>query len=148
MMYYSGLLALSQYVFEEEHSIGLGSDASMYLNEKEKYIRDTNNSKLGNLEVAVGTIIPTGEEAYCASHARAYCDMLVEHLFDELKDLYFIAIDNYAVLNKILLILRTNSLFNDKDIVEFLNNEFGSYFRGYLVRYGEEKALSNLMNSN
>ena len=145
MMYYSGLLALSQYVFDEEHSIGLGSDASIYLSEKEKYVRDTEKSKLGELEIAVGTIIPTGEEAYCASHARAYCDMLVEHLFNELKDLYFIAIDNYTVLNKIFFILRTNGLFKDKDIVNFLNNEFGSYFRGYLVRYGEEKALSNLM---
>lgn len=145
MMYYSGLLALSQYVFEEDNSIGLGSDANKYLEEKDKYIRDTDKSKLGTIEVMKGTIIPTGEEAYCASHARAYCDMLVEHMFDELKDLYFIAINSYAVLNRIFFILRTNSLFKDEKIVEFLNNEFGSYFRGYLVRYGEENALSGLM---
>lgn len=145
MMYYSGLLALSQYVFEEDNSVGLGSDANKYLEEKDKYIRDTDKSKLGTVEIMEGTIIPTGEEAYCASHARAYCDMLVEHMFDELKDLYFIAINSYAVLHRIFSILRTNNLFKDEKIVEFLNDEFGSYFRGYLVRCGEENALSGLM---
>lgn len=145
MMYYSGLLALSQYVFEEDNSVGLGSDADKYLEEKDKYIRDTDKSILGLTDVTEGMIIPTGELAFCASHARAYCDMLIEHMFDELEDLYLIAINNYGVLNRIFLILRTNGLFKDAKIVEFLNKEFGSYFRGYLIRYGEENVLSGLM---
>lgn len=145
MEYYSGLLALSQYAFDKDESVGLGADASKYLEDEAKYIRDTEKMKLGDIEVIDAIIIPSGEMKLCASHARAYCDMLEEHDFEQLEDLYLIAINNYSVLTRIFLLIRTNGFLKDEAIVKFLNDEFGSYFRGYLVRYGEEKALANIM---
>lgn len=145
MKYYSGLLALSQYACEEDDSAGLGADASKYLAEDYRYERDTEFSKLGSEEVFSTVIVPTGEVKQCASHVRAYCDLLVEHDFESLRDIYHIAIRSYNVLNRIFLMARHYGLLNDEEIVSFLNDEFGSYFRGHLVMLGKEKALSNLM---
>lgn len=145
MVYYSGLLALSQYACENDDSAGIGEDASRYLAEAEKYERDTETAKLGPTEVFSTVIIPTGEVKMCASHARAYCDMLVEHDFEGLKDLYLIAIKSYKVLNRIFLMSRNYGLLRDKEIVKFLNDEFGSYFRGHLVMIGEDKALASIL---
>ena len=145
MKYYSGLLALSQYAYEEDDSAGLGADASKYLAEADKYERDTEFAKLGSEEVFSTVIVPTGEVKQCASHVRAYCDLLVEHDFESLRDIYHIAIRSYSVLNRVFLMARHHGLLNDKEIVNFLNDEFGSYFRGHLVMLGKEKSLSNLM---
>ena len=145
MKYYSGLLALSQYAYEKDDSAGLGADASKYLAEADRYERDTDFAKLGNEEVFSTVIIPTGEVKQCASHARAYCDLLVEHDFESLRDIYLIAIKSYSVLNRILLMSRKHGLLKDKEIVKFLNDEFGSYFRGHLVMVGEDKALADIL---
>lgn len=145
MEYYSGLLALSQYACENDDSAGLGSDAEYYLKEAEKYVRDTDSSKLGSVEIFSTVLIPTGEVKMCASHARAYCDMLLEHDFEGLKDIYLIAIKSYSVLNRIFLIARNYGLLRDKEIVKFLNDEFGSYFRGHLLTIGEDKVLAGIL---
>lgn len=145
MKYYSGLLALSQYANEDEESIGLGEFASEYLRDVDKYIRDSEEALMGEDGIFLTDIIPTGVEAFCASHARAYCDMLIEHKFEDLAGLYQRAINNYGVISKVFDMLKKYALFKDKDILRFLNSEFGSYFRGYLVTHGADSVLSDIM---
>lgn len=148
MKYYSGLLALSQYACEEDDSTGLGVDADKYLEDPEKFERDTDYALLKDVEVFETIIIPTGELKRCASHVRAYCDLLVEHDFDTLRDIYEVAIRSYNVLNRIFLMARTYGLLKDKDIVGFLNDEFGSYFRGHLVINGNDELLASLLEED
>lgn len=133
MQYYTGLFAFTQYADISEGSTGMGSVADRYIREMDKYMAESNNSVLGDIEIKDTTVIPTGDVVKCATHKRAYVDMLLNHQFTELKDLYDIAIRNFDILYQIFKIVTDYGIINDREILRFLNNEFKSYFRSYLM---------------
>ena len=145
MKYYTGLLALSQYADETEDSAGLGSQAYDFLSHKEDYLADTEGSPLGDKGIIDTFTIPTNENIKCANHTRAYCDMLIQHKFEELEGLYEIALRTYASSYKIFKMARNAGLYEDTEILNFMNHEYGSYFRSFLMKYGEDQLLSKLM---
>ena len=84
------------------------------------YERDTEFAKLDSEEVFSTVIIPSGEIKQCAKYVRAYCDLLVEHDFESLKDIYYIAIRSYSVLDRIFLMAGYYGLLKYKEIINFL----------------------------
>lgn len=145
MKYYTGLLALSQYADSTEDSAGLGSRSGEFLSHKEDFIADTDDSVLGTRGVFETLTIPTNELIMCASHTRAYCDMLIQHKFETLEGLHEEALRTYSSVYKIMEMARLARLYDDKEILTFLNSEYGSYFRSYLMKYGEDRLLTYLM---
>ena len=71
--------------------------------------------------------------------------MLIQHKFEELEGLYEIALRTYASSYKIFKMARNAGLYEDNEILNFMNHEYGSYFRSFLMKYGEDQLLSKLM---
>lgn len=145
MKYYTGLLALSQYADSTEDSVGLGSRSSEFLSHKEDFIADTDDSVLGTRGIMETLTIPTNESIICANHTRAYCDMLIQHKFETLEGLYDEALRTYSSIYKIMEMSRSARLYDDKEILLFLNSEYGSYFRSFLMKYGEDMLIAYLV---
>lgn len=145
MKYYTGLLALSQYADSSEDSVGLGSQSYEFLSHKDDFIADTDESVLGTRGVMETITIPSNEVIMCANHTRAYCDMLIQHKFETLKGLYEEALRTYSSFYKVFKMARSAGLYDDKEILQFMNKEYGSYFRSFLMKYGEDDLLSQIM---
>ena len=142
MKYYTGLFALTQYADISEESIGLCGQLFKYLPEKDKFIADTDDTILGDYCVFDTYIVTTEEEIKCASHKRAYLDMLIKHDFNTLRSLYDEAICNLKVLHEIFIACSTFELYQDPEILNFLNEEFGSHFRSYLLSMSRDDLLT------
>lgn len=145
MKYYTGMFAITQYADLDENSVGLGSRIDEYFDKRDEYLQDSENSVLGDYGIFTTTLIPTGDEITCASHKRAYLDMLIAHDFTNLKDLYDVAIKNFEVIHDIFKVCSSYKLLNDMPLLKFLNSEFGSNFRSYLLSIGDDEALGLLL---
>lgn len=68
-----------------------------------------------------------------ANHTRAYVDMLYQHRFEELKDIFFEAINNGEARKDIFMLVygKLRHLAEYKKINEFMTTEFGNAWIAY-----------------
>ncbi|MBQ5476068.1 MAG: hypothetical protein IIT65_15685, partial [Lachnospiraceae bacterium] len=144
MKYYSGMFALTQYANPDEHSRGIGDRVDEFYEKRDEYLKESDESKLGTYGIFETDIVPYGGTIMCASHERVYLDFIVSKDFDTLKDLYDYAYNDLNVLHNIF---NACSYFNlySKGVVKFLNWQFGSNFRSYLMYKGNDDLLKYIM---
>lgn len=148
MKYISGYLAFTQHSDDNEMSCGVWNFSPEIYTHVEDYIRESDNSRLKDVGIYETTLL-TMEDSdlyYCANHARAYCDMLIEHQFETLKGFYDMNIRDAATAHRIFDICQTYALFEDREILEFMVREFGSNLRSYLLLYGYDKSLKEVLD--
>ncbi|MCM1441186.1 MAG: hypothetical protein NC131_18585 [Roseburia sp.] len=150
MQYISGYLAFTQHADDNEMSCGVWNFSPDIYNNIEEYMRESDASRFKD-EGIFKTMLMTmadSEMYYCANHARAYCDLLLEHEFKLLTGFYDKNIRDAATAHKIFSMCQHYALFEDKEILTFMVKEFGSNLRSYLLLYGYDKSLREVLDIN
>ncbi len=148
MRYISGYLAFTQHADENEMSCGVWNFSPDIYEHIEEYMRESDDSVLkdtGIFKTMLNTMT-SDEVYYCANHARAYCDLLIEHDFKTLKGFYDMNIRDAGTAHKIFETCQRYALFEDRDILIFMVKEFGSNLRSYLLLYGYDKSLREVLD--
>ena len=147
MKYYTGLFALTQYADEKENSVGIADQYDTYYPNRDNYLRDSANSPVGDWGIYEIDLLPYGGRVHIANHKRAYLDLLLDNNFEELKDLFEYAIKDFNVIHEVFYVCSQKKLYT-KERVIFLNSEFGSNFRSYLLFINDSKVLDYLIGDD
>lgn len=148
MKYISGYMAFTQHADDNEMSCGVWNfDPDIY-NHIEDYMRESDDSVFKDKGIHKTMLMSfvDSEVYYCASHARAYCDLLLEHRFDILTGFYEMNMRDAATAHDIFGMCQHYALFEDREILTFMVKEFGSNLRSYLLLYGFDKSLKEVLD--
>lgn len=148
MKYISGYLAFTQHADDKEMSCGVWNFSHEIYDHVEDYMRESDESRFKDMGI-VKTMLDgfsDSEIYYCANHARAYCDLLLEHDFDTLKGFYDMNIRDAATAHVIFDMCHNYGLFEDREILTFMVKEFSSNLRSYLLLYGYDKSLREVLD--
>lgn len=149
MRYISGYLAFTQHADDNEMSCGIWNFSPDIYNHIEDYMRESSNSVFGESGIFKTMLLNMEDDEiyYCANHARAYCDLLLEHRFDILKGFFDKNIRDASTAHNIFGMCQHYSLFEDREILKFMVKEFGSNLRSYLLLYGYDKSLKEVLDT-
>lgn len=148
MRYISGYMAFTQHANDKEMSCGVWNfDPDIY-NHIDEYMKESDDSifKEDGIHRTMLTSFEDSEIYNCADHKRAYCDLLLEHKFDILRGFYDKNIRDPATAHSIFGMCQHYALFEDRDILTFMVKEFGSNLRSYLLLYGYDKSLKEVLD--
>lgn len=150
MKYISGYLAFTQHADDKEMSCGVWNFSPDIYNHVEDYMRESDDSifKDRGIFETMLTTMSDNTVYMCANHVRAYCDLLLEHRFDILKGFYDMNIRDPMTSYKIYEMCQFYSLFQDREILEFMVREFGSNLRSFLLLNGYDKSLREVLDIN
>lgn len=148
MKYISGYLAFTQHADENEMSCGIWNFSPDIYDHVEDYMKESDDSRFKDIGISKTMLIGVEESDvyYCANHARAYCDLLMDKEFDFLKGFYDRNIRDAGTAHKIFELCQRYALFEDRDILTFMVKEFGSNLRSYLLLYGFDKSLREVLD--
>ena len=146
MIYYTGYFGLTQYTDKSENSVGLGDKFFDYFKDKDKYTAESDDSVLKDYGIKEVVLMPEGGVAVCANHTRVYLDFLINKQFKDLTGLFEYAYKDYNVLHKIFEICSRYGLYT-KEVASFLNNEFGSLFRSYILAINDKHTLHYIIGN-
>lgn len=145
MKYYSGLYAFTQYADADEDSAGICSRLSEFEGKEDEHLLEATEMPFNEYGIYETIAIGSGEVITCASHKRAYIDMLYQHKFDELDGFSEIGIRNMHVIHDIFDLVSGFKLTEDKEIVKFMNKEYGANYRSYLLAKGDDESLQKIL---
>lgn len=148
MKYISGYFAFTQHADDNERSCGIWDASPDIYEHIEDYMQESDESvmKEDGIFRTMLTLMSDDEIYYCANHARAYCDLLIKHEFDILKGFYDMYIRDAGTIHKVFAMCQKYALFEDKEILVFMVKEFGSNLRSYLLLYGYDKSLREVLD--
>lgn len=145
MKYYTGLFALTQYADRNEQSKGMCSRTYEFYPKRDEYLRESNTSILKDYGIFKTIVVPFGDEIMCASHKRVLLDMLEQKQLDKFNDVYDEAVDDPAVMRDVLMIAYEVGLYEDKEVLKFLKDYYGSWIRSWLISIGDTKYINFLL---
>lgn len=135
MMYLTGPLAFG--IECERESCGRWNiPKTDWLNEDLMVLKDSDESPFKSYGIEENKIVPYHE--FCAysvaNHVRAYCDMLYECRFDELKDVFGEYIRSMNCRKDIFMLVygKLKYLAEFPEINKFMENEFGNAWVSYI----------------
>ena len=148
MKYISGYLAFTQHADDEEMSCGVWNFDPSIFEHIEDYMRESDDFPYKDIHIkrAMLNTMDDSEIYDIANHARAYCDLLIEHQFDLLKGFFDMNIRDSATAHEIFSMCENYALFEDREILVFMVKEFGSNLRSFLLLYGYDKSLREVLD--
>jgi hypothetical protein len=145
MKYYSGLYAFTQYSDCNEDSSGICNRLNEFTGKEDEYLLESDDMPFDDYGIFETVLIGKNEIEMCASHKRAYLDMLHLHKFEDLTGLAETGIRNMHVIHGIFELVSGFKLTKDKEVVRFMDSEFGANYRSYLVANGDDDSLAIIL---
>lgn len=147
MKYISGFMAFTQHADDNEMSCGVWNFSPDIFDDIESYMRESEDYPYRDAGIfdTMLNVVENSEVYKCANHARAYCDLLMEHDFKTLAGFFDMNIRDGGTKYSIFGMCKNYGLFEDKEIMKFMVEEFGSNIRSYLLLYGDDNSLKDAL---